>query len=76
MEEERMTGTTKIIEVNKAYHSAVDRIDKKGGYKKLAEAFPKRLKEVEDALEKNWTLEGIKEWETAIMRGLDKVGGK
>ena len=61
------------MDINAEYHAAVARIDKIGGYKELAERYPKRILEIEEALEKNWTMVGVKEGEETIMRGLRKI---
>lgn len=45
-----------------------------GGYKKLKEAYPNKIKELEEDLENNFTQDGLKEYRIRLVNGLKKIG--
>ena len=45
-----------------------------GGYRKLKEAYPEKLKEIETDLENNWSQEALKIYRERLIKGLQAVG--
>ena len=78
-----MTTTSEArydLHLKDLYNQAVSRlmagIDPKAdeAIKALRAAYPKRVKEVTDALMTNYTAEGIKDFETSFRKGFKKIG--
>lgn len=61
------------IDVSQTIHAAAERIQLTGFYDKLRAAYPKRIAEVNAELDANWTLEGVKQWEARMMKGIEKI---